>query len=500
MKKIKEIIKIFTLFIFTLGFVITGNFVLADENTPSTTPIPTIKTEKENIEEEKDSSTTIVTTKETKETEENIDTNINNKEDSLENIENENKNLEPTNEIDPLEVLKVRQEKIQETFEIPEVKKEEKKVSSELELLKIEKKNIELINKNITNELKNLRVQLEETNAIKKSLNKLQEENKNKSSELESLENKITSLNKEIKTKNLVLEKNKTDIESLSQEEALKEYALKQNILLQQKLQEKSNTESQKKYLIFSIVTFLFIVFYFIRLLIGKKYLKNRSNKKKYGHQFVVFDITIFLSYISFLVWFIFYIKPEIVIYLLFLVGAIVIILQEYIFSIISSIFIVQSYQVGSRIRFNGEEGIIEKITILKVIVRTIGSLGMDKQEIRHISNSQFMKNEVILLPKQNIENTEFKIVLPNDLSINLPIFVKNIEEILQKSITIKNINEITEKDTAYEIDFKFIKTGQPLIIIQWKETREKNNRIKRKILSELEKVKKTKIKESNDE
>jgi hypothetical protein len=474
MKKIKEIIKICTLFILTLGFVITGNFVLAEEENLDTTP---------KIDNEKNS----ITNKNTESIEK-------------ESLNNKEIKIEPSNEIDPLKALKDRQEKIQESFEVPEVKKEEKKVNSELELLKIEKNNIELINKNITNELKTLRVKLEETNIIKQSLNKLKEENKNKSSNLEKLETEIALLTKEIKTKNLVLEKNKADIEGLSQEEELKKYALKQNILLQQKLQTKDNTESQKKYLIFSIVTFLFITFYFIRLFIGKKYLKNRINKKKYGHKFVVFDITIFLSYISFLVWFIFYIKPEIVIYLLFLVGAIVIILQEYIFSIISSIFIVQSYQVGSRIRFNGEEGIIEKITILKVIIRSIGSLGMDKQEIRNISNSQFMKNEVTLLPKQNIENSEFKIVLPNDLSINLPIFVKSIEELLQKSITIKNINEITEKESFYEIDFKFIKTGQPLIIIQWKETREKSNRIKRKILSELEKVKKINTKESNDE
>ncbi len=299
-------------------------------------------------------------------------------------------------------------------------------------------------------------------------------------------------LQKNLNFKSLLLEKNKKDLEKLQQEEQLKQYALEQVALYKTALEEKYDEEINKKIQMFTWVTLFFLIIYILRLVGEKKLCRSKKCKKIYGHQFVTFDIFGLLAYLGFIVWFLFYLKPEMVVYLLFLVGAIVIVVQEYIFSVISSVFIVQLYHVGDRIRFKKREGIIEGMTLLKISVRTIDSLGVNMEEIRMIPNSEFMKQEVVKLPKTSIEKTTFDIVLPNDLSVDLPRFIADIEEnVLQKNITVRSENEITDTDFFYEVDFYFMPTGQPVIKLFWQETREKNNRIKRKILAELEHIKK---------
>lgn len=391
-----------------------------------------------------------------------------------------------------LEVLKERQEQIKETFESSDIEKEEAVAQSDLEIVQLEKKTLEEINSEIETEVLQLQQQIAEQESLKTSLSLAEQKNSESEAKVAELENAQKELQKELEIRNLLLTKNQEDIDLLEQEEALKEYALEQNLELQKALQEKTKEENSKKVWIFLMTTLFFLIIYIIRIVVAKKISENKLTAKKYAHKFAAFDIISFLGYLGFLVWFLFYLKPEMVVYLLFLVGAIVIVVQEYIFSVVSSIFIIQTYQVGARIRFDGEEGIIEGMNLLKISIRTIDNIGTNMQELRIIPNSQFMKKEVTILPRGEIEKTSFRVVLPNDLSINQPVFIKNVEEeILQKNITVKSVNEITDKEYFYEIDFSFMNTGQPVIEIFWYETREKSNRIKRKILAELEKFKK---------
>ncbi len=391
-----------------------------------------------------------------------------------------------------LEVLKERSEKIQDNFKKSEIDKKSENAQSDLESVQLEKKTLENINSEISDEVKKLQEQIAEQEILQGELQLAEQKNLENTQKLKDLELSKNSLQKDLEIKNLLLEKNKSDLEKLSQEEALKEYALSQNLALQKALQEKSNEELEQKFYVFLWVSLFFFILYLSRLFLSKKICNTRALKKKYGHRFVAFDIIGFLSYLGFVIWFVFYLKPEMVVYLLFLVGAIVMVLQEYIFSIFSSLFIVQGYKVGDRVRFDGSEGIIDNITLLKVFIRTIDIQGINIEELRTIPNSQFMKKEVIILPKSNIEKTSFKIILPNDLSVDQPLFIQHIEKnILQTNITVKSFNEITETEYFYEIDFSFMRTGQPVIELFWKETREKSLRIKRKILAELENFKK---------
>jgi len=410
-------------------------------------------------------------------------------------IKNISKNSESVSN-DALDVLKERQEKLKENFEISDIDKEESKAKEELQNAQVKTETIEEINKKIEEELLMLKSDLTNINSIKSDLEKKidlsEEEKKIQKIEIEKLKKSEKELQKNLAFKSTLLEKNKKDLEKLKQEEELKKYALEQVALYKTALEEKYDEESNKKIQLFSGVSLFFLFIYILRLVGENKYCISKKCKKKYGHRFVTFDIFSLLIYLGFVVWFLFYLKPEMVVYLLFLVGAIVMVVQEYILSVISSVFIVQLYHVGDRIRFKKTEGIIEGMTLLKISVRTIDSLGINMEEIRIIANSEFMKQEVIKLPKTSIEKTTFDIVLPNDLSVDLPRFIADIEEnVLQKNITVRSENEITDTDFFYEVDFYFMQTGQPVIKLFWQETREKNNRIKRKILAELEKVKK---------
>jgi len=396
---------------------------------------------------------------------------------------------------DALDVLAERQKKLKENFKISDVDQEESKAKADLENATVKKETIEEINKKIESELSALKSELNTVNSAKseleKKINLSQEEKAKQESEIEHLKNSKEELERNLQFKAKLLEKNKKDLEKLSQEEELKRYALEQVALYKTALQEKDSEETNKKIQLFTWVTLFFLSIYILRLVGEKKYCTSKKCKKIYGHRFVTFDIFGLLTYLGFIVWFLFYLKPEMVVYLLFLVGAIVMVVQEYILSVISSVFIVQLYHVGDRIRFKKREGIIEGMTLLKISVRTIDSLGVNMQEIRMIPNSEFMKQEVVKLPKTSIEKTSFDIVLPNDLSVDLPRFMADIEEnVLQKNITVRSENEITDSEFFYEVDFYFMPTGQPVIKLFWQETREKNNRIKRKILAELEKVK----------
>lgn len=391
-----------------------------------------------------------------------------------------------------LQVLKDKSEQLQEQFTPSEIEKEEEQKQQELETVQIEKQTLESINSEIQNEVESLKKQLEEQEIIKDQLEAEKNKNVEATEKLLELQGSQNELERNIETKNLLLDKNQQEIQVLEQEEVLKEYALKQNLELQRALQEKTDGERQKKQFIFFIVTCAFLFAYGIRFSLAKRYAENIKLQKKYAHHFAAFDILGLMIYLGFLVWFFFYLFPELVVYLLFLVGAIVIVLQEYLFSLISSIFIVQTYHVGERVSFGKREGIIEKFSLLKTFVRNIDDMGTNIQELRVIPNSKFMKEVVSVLPKGELEKTHFKIILPNDLSINEPALVRHIEEnVLQKNITVKSYNEITDSEYYYYLDFSFTNTGHPVIEMTWHETREKSNRIKRKVIAEMEKFKK---------
>jgi len=401
-----------------------------------------------------------------------------------------------TSDNDAIQILRDRQSKIQEGLEKSDEAKKIDENEKDLVDVQIQKENLSEVNTQIQEEVNTLKSQLSQKKIqeenLRNSLKNEQEKNSTSQEKLLRLEEKISDLQGKINIKNSVLKKNAEDIEALSQEEELKKAFLEQSLKFKKQLDEREEESIKEKFTIFFGATGLFIVLYLARILFAKRLQGNKKLRKQYAAKLAAFDVLSLIFYIGFLVWFFFYIKPELVVYLLFLVGAMVMVLQEYIFSMISSVFIVQRYRIGDRIRFEKREGIIEKLTLLKVNIRDIDDRGINMSELRIIPNSQFMKGTVAILPRHEVERFDFKIILPNDLSINEPALIQRIEEnVLQKSITVKSVNEVTEKEFFYDIDFSFTSTGHPAIEIAWHETREKSNRIKRKILAEIEEVKK---------
>ncbi len=393
---------------------------------------------------------------------------------------------------DAIQILRDRQKKIQKSLEKSDEVKKIEQSEEELSTVQAEKENLSEINTEIQTEISDLKKQLEDQKFLESSLQQEKQKNSESAKELSDLQKNIENLQKKISLKDSVLAQNSKDLDRLAQEEEMKKAFLEQSVRYKQKLDDIEAEETSLKYQIFLWVSALFILMTVLRVLAAKRLKESKELRKKYAHRLAAFDVLSVVFYLGFLVWFFFYIKPELVVYLLFLVGAIVMVLQEYLFSMISSVFIVQRYAVGDRIRFGKREGIIEKLTLLKVNVRDIDERGTDISELRVIPNSQFMKETVSILPRCNVERFDFKIVLPNDLSINEPVLVQRIEEnILQKNITVKSFNELTEKEYFYDIDFHFTSTGHPVIELFWYETREKSNRIKRKILAEIETIKK---------
>lgn len=478
MKNISPLSKFLAPFLLTLGwvFLISGS-VFAEET----------------MESEADETPVVLQSSQPEETSSSVES----EEEVAEPIEEaENSAPATTSDNEAIQILRDRQTKIQEGLEKSTEEKKIDESEEELVEVQIQKENLAEVNAEIQNEVNELKSQLiqkrSQEESLRNSLKTEQEKNTQTEESLQSLEENIEELQKKIEVKDAVLEKNAIDLDALSQEEELKKAFLEQSVKLKKQLDERDEESQKEKFTIFFGVTAFFLILSFLRVFISKKINENKKLKKQYAAKLAAFDVLSLLLYIGFLVWFFFYVKPELVVYLLFLVGAIVMVLQEYIFSMISSIFIVQRYSIGDRVRFDKREGIIDKLTLLKVNLRDIDERGIDMSEMRVVSNSQFMKGTVAILPRHEIERFNFRIILPNDLSINEPALIQRIEEnVLQKSITVKSVNEIIEKESFYDIDFKFTSTGHPVIEISWHETREKSNRIKRKILAEIEEVKK---------
>lgn len=344
--------------------------------------------------------------------------------------------------------------------------------------IQLQKEILEEINLLIGGEIDQMQKELAENENLKGDLSAANKMTDEYTAKIEELESSQEDLRKKIFEKEGIITENKKNIEQLSEAEVMKNYLLQQNLELKKLLDSVENRKIDAKMIILYVGLAIFVLAYLV------KFLLKRKHKINYQHHFTYFDLIWGFSFFSFLVWFFFYVKPEMTIILFFLAGGFVVVSRDFIVSLLASLLIVNEFHIGDKIRFNGQEGIIVKIRPMWLVIRNIDKYDHATGEARRIPNYVFMSKEVVRI-RRTEEKEYFKLALNREYKLNIFRILKYIEtEILQKNITTKLRNEITGEEMMYDLDYHYNDDGEPVIEITWKETREKSRRIKKKIMA----------------
>ena len=395
------------------------------------------------------------------------------------------------------EAIKKQQDAIKTITEKTEGEELVEKATTDILNTELERQTVQDLQKKISSELQILQQELQ-----RKDQEILELQQKLKDSEILSLEEKKTieeqqkSFEEEKKALQASLQQKENTLQTIQAEldrlvgiEQIKELALQKAVELKKNLDTHTQEIQNEKMGILYFVLGVFLLAYFGKFFLPKKY------KLRYQRHLTYFDILSVLGLFFFLVWFIFYIKPDLLVILIFLAGTIIIIMQEFILSLLASFFIVNQYMLGDRIRYQDGEGIIVQLTPLKVILDVIDAQGFRSGEKRKIPNSFFIKQEITKIEPSTEEKVSFQVIFRDSLSIDIEECVEWIEKnILQPSIKTKMHNEVTGEIPPYAIRFSYTAEGRPSLQLSWRESPEKNRRIQKKIMSYVQMVTAEKI------
>jgi hypothetical protein len=395
------------------------------------------------------------------------------------------------------EAIKKQQDAIKAITEKSEGEKLVENINTDLLNTELEKQTVQALQEKVSNEIQSLQQEIEQKDQeiadlqqkLKESQDFSEEEKKTMEVQQESFEEEKKRLQASMQQKENTLQTIQAELDRLVGIEQIKELALQKAVEFKKDLDEHTQKVQNEKMNILYLVLGLFLLAYIGKFFLPKKY------KIQYRTHLTYFDILSALGLFFFLVWFIFYIKPDLLVILIFLGGTIVIIMQEFIISLISSFFIVNQYMLGDRIRYQDGEGIIVQLTPLKVVLDVIDAQGFRIGEKRKIPNSFFLKQEVTKIETSIEEKIFFQVIFRDSLTIDIAECIEWIEkEILQPSIINKIHNEITGEITPYSIKFSYTGEGRPSLQFSWRESPEKNRRIQKKIMSYVQMVTTEKI------
>jgi len=361
-----------------------------------------------------------------------------------------------------LSVMEQRSEVINKATDKTQEEKNVESSKNSLEQVQLEKQALSEINQTIYQEVQKL----------EKDLN-IADDYKNMKSE---------ELQKEIERKNLIIAQNQKAIEDLSAVEELRKYTLAQNVELKKELDEKNKQEFWNKWKLFLGGTLFFFLLYLGKCWF-KKNLKEKAFEKKYAHFLNTLDIFLGFLYGIFLIWLVFHSNPSAMVYFLFILGGLVVALQEFIFSFIASIFLLQEYAVGDKVIIDGKIGIIERMGMLKIWMKKMDINGYCADEISSVSNASFLKQSITIITSELSDSEQYEVVFLNDLPVDISLFISRLEkEVLNPLLNIPLVNIFLEKKRFYHIDTFFTSFAYITIKITWRDSFEKNIEIKQKI------------------
>jgi len=362
-----------------------------------------------------------------------------------------------------------RKEKIYQIIEWDETTQKINNLKKEISKLNINdelnRKIIENTQKQIEELEKNYKSTLE---SIKNIENKW---NQNELSELEKLSKKLKN---EIETKKVLLEK----LEKQSQDNQIQQDKI--NILLEKYIKEKekqnNNTSNLWKYILFFSITFILWLIYFISNWLYKKW-KIDKRVNIYISFFLIFGYTIFL------IWFFFYLHPELSIFLIFISGYLLAINAHLIASFIWSIIILKKFKIWDIIKMDDFRWQIIRITTINTILLPVSEEWILTNKPIIIPNVNLLKNTVVKDKNPEIIFYRYKVVLPNDTTID----IMKMLEYIEQNILIKRLNNrlssLQWSEDSFRTSIWFDDSWKIVINFVWRADDLLNKQIERKIM-----------------
>ncbi|MDD3794000.1 MAG: hypothetical protein PHI37_04255 [Candidatus Gracilibacteria bacterium] len=346
----------------------------------------------------------------------------------------------------------------------------------------------------LESEITNLKTKLEQ---LKLGSN-LNNDTKNKLiSDIEKLEQEVISMNNEIKInvedskefeeivdkynneirlkKELVEELNNSIKENEINSEKI-DLLLNRYLAEKTKLEETENKKMTLKIYIFIFFTLLSILIYIVTRNLSKSG-KINSKKNIYINFFLLF------IYIIFLIWFFFYLYPQLSIFLIFISGYLLVINSHLIGSFIGSIVVLQRFKIGDVVKFGSVFGQVTRISPLYIELLPMTKEGIFNQKPIFVPHINILKENVTkdITADNFIHN--FEITIRDDSGIDVIKFLEEVENTILLKFLHNKLSSITNTNDFYRISFDRTNFGHIVVVFTWRGDDILNKKVERKII-----------------
>lgn len=329
--------------------------------------------------------------------------------------------------------------------------------------------------------------------------NTLNNDTKNKLiSDIEKLEQEVISMNNEIKLnvedssefeaildkynneirlkKELVEELNNSIKENEINSEKI-DLLLDRYIAEKAKLEETENKEKSIKIYIFIFFTLVSIFIYFVTRNLSKNW-KIDSKKNIYINFFLLF------IYIIFLIWFFFYLYPQLSIFLIFISWYLLVINSHLIWSFIWSVVVLQRFKIWDIIKFwNDVYWQVARISPLYIELLPMTKEWIFKQKPIFIPHINILKENVTKDITADNFIHRFEITIRDDSWIDVMKFLEEVENTILLKFLHNKLSSITNTNDFYRISFDRTNFGHIVVVFTWRWDDILNKKVERKII-----------------
>lgn len=315
--------------------------------------------------------------------------------------------------------------------------------------------------------------------------------------DITNLEQEVISINNEIKLNvenseefDLLLEKYNNEIKikkDLVDElnNSIKENEInteKIDLLLDRYIAEKAKleeTENKQK----TVKIYIFIVFTLISLLI---YLVARDFSKKWkldSKKWIYINFFLLFIYIIFLIWFFFYLYPQLSIFLIFISWYMLIINSHLIWSFIWSVVVLQRFKIWDIIKFWEVYWQISKISPLYIVLLPLTREWVFKNKPIYVPHINILKENVTKDITADTFIHKFEITIRDDSWIEIMKFLEDIENNILTKFLHNKLDSITDTNDFYRISFDRTNFGHIVVVFVWRWDDILNKKVERKII-----------------
>ncbi len=286
----------------------------------------------------------------------------------------------------------------------------------------------------------------------------------------------LEKYNSEIKLKKeLVDELNNSIKENEINSEKI-DLLLDRYIIEKTKLEESEKKEKSIKIYIFIIFTLVSVIIY----LISRQYTKNwkiDAKKSIYINFFLLF------IYIIFLIWFFFFLYPQLSVFLIFISWYLLVINSHLIWSFMWSIVVLQRFKIWDIIKFLDVYGQISRITPLYIILQPLTKEWIFKQKPVYIPHINILKENVVKDITADNFIHQFEITIRDDSGIDTIKFIEDVEKNILTKILHNRLSSITWEDDYFRISFDRTNFWHIVVVFVWRWDDLLNKKVERKII-----------------